>query len=147
MDRGFAVGYIVQETILYLFFSRLVISSTASKWKSIKMVPAIKKIIHSYTTSAWIPFLLVFVFLFIASILVISGGLHVKSPLSYSTKLFIHLYACSLLGQLYVSLCNFFGTGTKTGTIQLLLFIASLLFSFLTFFFLLFPFWKGFFGI
>jgi hypothetical protein len=111
------------------------------------MVPGIKRIIHSYTKSAWVPFFLVVFFLFIASILVVSGGLHVKSPLSYSTNLFIKLYACSLLGQLYVSFCNFFGKGTKTGTIQLVLFAVSLLFSFLSFFFLLLPSWKGFFGI
>jgi len=106
-----------------------------------------KKIIHSYTKSAWMPFLLMVFFLLIASILIISGGLHVNSPLRFSTELFIKLYACSLLGQLYVSFCNFFGEGTRAGTIQLLLFVVSLLLSFLTFFFLLLPFWKDFFGI
>jgi hypothetical protein len=106
-----------------------------------------KKIIHSYTQSAWIPFLLMVFFLSVASILIISGGLHTKSPLNFFTNLFIKLYACSLLGQLYISFCNFFGEGTKTGTIQLLLFVVSLLISFLTFLFLLVPFWKDFFGI
>jgi hypothetical protein len=109
------------------------------------MVPGIKKIIHSYTTSVWMPFLLVVFFLSIAGILVISGGLNVKSPLSHSTDLFIKLYACSLLGQIYVSFWHFFAKGTKTGTIQLLLLAVSLLFSFLSFFFLLLPFWKRFF--
>jgi hypothetical protein len=111
------------------------------------MVPGIKKIIHSYSNSAWIPFSLMVFFLFIASILVISGGVHVNNPLNHFTDIFIKLYACSLLGQLYVSFCNFFGKGTKTGTIQLILFVGSLLLSFLTFFFLLVPYWKRFFGI
>lgn len=111
------------------------------------MVSAIRKIIHSYTTSAWIPFLLMAFFLFISSILVVSGGLYLKSPLTGITNLCIKLYACSLLGQLYVSFCNFFGRGTTTGTIQLLLFLASLLISFLAFFFLLLPSWKIFFKI
>jgi phosphate/sulfate permease len=106
-----------------------------------------KKIIHSYTRSAWMPFLLMVFFLLIASILIVFGGLHTKSPLSTFTNLFIKLYACSLLGQLYISFCNFFGEGTKTGTIQLLLFVVSLLISFLMFFFLLIPFWKDVFGI
>jgi hypothetical protein len=111
------------------------------------MVPGIKKIIHIYSNSAWIPFLLMIFFLSIASILVICGGVHVQNPLNHFTDLFIKLYACSLLGQLYISFCNFFGKGTKTGTIQLLLFAVSLLLSFSTFFFLLVPYWKNFFGI
>jgi len=106
-----------------------------------------KKIIHGYTNNAWTPFFLTVFFLLIASILVILGGVHVHNPLSHSTDVFIKLYACSLLGQLYVSFWNFFVKGTKTGIIQLLLFAASLLFSFLLFFFLLIPFCKGFFGI
>jgi len=112
----------------------------------VSMVPGIKKIIHSYTTSVWIPFLLVVFFLLIVSILVISGGLYVKSPLRLSTDLFIKLYACSLLGQLYVSFWHFFVKGTKTGTIQLSLLAVSLLLSFLSFFFLLLPFWRVFLG-
>lgn len=111
------------------------------------MVPGIKKIIRSYTTSVWMPFVLVVFFLLIASILVISGGLHVKSPLSHSTDLFIKLYACSLLGQIYVGFWHFFGKGTKTGTIQLLLLAVSFLLSFLLFFFFLLPSWRGFFGV
>jgi hypothetical protein len=111
------------------------------------MVPDMKKIIHSYANSVWMPFSLVVFFLLIASILAISGGVHVNNPLSYSTNLFIKLYACSLLGQLYVSFWNFFAKGTKTGTIQLLLLALSLLFSFLSFFFLLLPFWKSFFKV
>jgi hypothetical protein len=111
------------------------------------MVPAIKKIIHSYANSVWMPFFLVVFFLSIASILVIFGGVHVNDQLSYSTNLFIKLYACSLLGQLYVSFWNFFAKGTKTGTIQLSLLVVSLLLSFLSFFFLLLPFCKRFFGI
>jgi hypothetical protein len=112
-----------------------------------EMVPEIKKIIHSYSNSAWIPFSLMVFFLSIACILVISGGVHVHSPLNHLTDLFIKLYACSLLGQLYISFCNFFGKGDRTGTIQLILFVVSLLLSFLTFFFLLVPHWKDFFGI
>ncbi len=111
------------------------------------MVPGIKKIIHSYTTSIWLPFLLVVFFLSIASILVIAGGLHVHSPLNQFTDLFIKLYACSLVGQLYVCFWHFFAKGTKTGTIQLLLLAVSLLFSFLSFFFFLLPFWRSFFGL
>ena len=111
------------------------------------VVPGMKKIIHSYTDSAWMPFLLVVFFLSIVSILVICGGVHVANPLNYSTNLFIKLYACSLLGQLYISFWNFFGKGTKTGTIQLLLLVLSLLFSFLSFFFLLLPSWRIFFGV
>jgi drug/metabolite transporter (DMT)-like permease len=111
------------------------------------MVPGIKKIIHNYYNSAWIPFILMVFFLLIASILVISGGLHANNPLNHPTDLFIKLYACSLLGQLYVSFCNFFGKGTTTGIIQLILFLVSLLLSFLTFYFLLVPFWKDFFGV
>lgn len=110
------------------------------------MVHLIKKIIHSYTTSAWMPFILVVIFLLIASILVISGGLHARSPLCFSTELFIKLYAFSLLGQLYLSFWHFFAKGTKTGTIQLSLLAVSLLVSFLSFFFLLLPYWRGFFG-
>jgi hypothetical protein len=111
------------------------------------MVPEIKKIIHSYSNSAWMPFLLTAFFLLTASVLVISGGVHVSNPLNHLTDIFIKLYACSLLGQLYVSFCNFFGEGTKTGTIQLVLFVVSLLLSFLAFYFLLVPHWKSFFGI
>ena len=111
------------------------------------MVPGIKKIIRSYTDSAWMPFLLMFFFLLIASILVIAGGLHTKNPFNHSTDLCIKLYAFSLLGQLYVSFVNFFGNGTKTGTIQLVLFIVSLLLSFFLFTFLLVPFWKNYYGI
>jgi hypothetical protein len=111
------------------------------------MVSSIKKIIHSYTTSVWMPFFLVVLFLFIASILIVSGGLHANNPLNYSTKVFVQLYAWSLLGQLYISFWHFFGKGTKAGTIQLLLLAASILFSFLSFFFLLLPSWRSFFGI
>ena len=107
------------------------------------MVPSIKKIIHNYTTSVWLPFLLVVFFLSIVSMLVISGGVHANNPLNHSTNLFIKLYACSLLGQLYVCFWHFFAKGTKTGTIQLLLLAVSLLFSFFVFFFLLLPFWRG----
>ena len=110
------------------------------------MVPGIKKIINSYTTSVWMPFLLVVFFLSIVSILVISGGLNVRSPLSHSTDLFIKLYAWSLLGQLYVSFWHFFAKGTKTGAIQLVLLTATLLLSFLSFFFLLLPYWRSFFN-
>jgi hypothetical protein len=111
------------------------------------MVPVIKRIVHSYTTSVWMPFLLVVFFFLIASILVASGGLHVSSPLCFSTELFIKLYAFSLLGQIYVSFWHFFAKGTKTGTIQLLLLAVSLIVSFLSFFFLLVPFWRGFLGV
>jgi hypothetical protein len=111
------------------------------------MVPKIKKIIRSYSDSAWMPFLLMIFFLSISCMLVISGGVHTKSPLTNSTNYFLKLYAFSLLGQLYVSFVNFFGKGTKTGTIQLLLFIASLILSFFLFIFLLVPYWKNFFGI
>lgn len=110
------------------------------------MVPLIRRSIHSYTASVWIPFVLVVFFLLIASLLVISGGLHTKSPLSFSTELFIKFYAFSLLGQVYVSFWNFFAKGTKTGTVQLLLLAVSLLVSFLSFFFILLPYWRGFFG-
>ncbi|MEJ2156539.1 MAG: hypothetical protein P8X96_14460 [Desulfobacteraceae bacterium] len=110
------------------------------------MVPMIKRIISSYTASVWIPFIFVVFFLLIASLLVISGGLHTKSPLSFSTELFVKFYAFSLLGQVYVSFWNFFAKGTKTGTIQLMLLAVSLLISFLSFFFLLLPSWRGFFG-
>ena len=110
------------------------------------MVPHMKKIIHLYATSAWMPFVVVVVFLSLSSILVVSGGLHAKSPLCFSTELLIKLYAFSLLGQLYVGFWNFFAKGTKTGTIQLLLLAVSLLVSFLSFFFLLLPYWRSFFG-
>ena len=96
------------------------------------MVPGIKKIIHSYTTSVWVPFLLVVFFLLIVSILVISGGMYVKSPLRLSTDFFIKLYACSLLGQLYVSFWHFFAKGTRTGNIFIVFLCA---FSFLESFF------------
>jgi hypothetical protein len=115
--------------------------------RQVNMVSGIKKIIHSYSNSAWIPFLLMVFFLLIASLLVISGGVHIHNPLNHFTDLFIKLYACALLGQLYVSFCNFFGKGTKTGTIQLILFVFSLFLSFSTFFFLLVPHWKDFFGV
>jgi hypothetical protein len=111
------------------------------------MVPDIKKILRSYTDSAWMPFLLMIVFLSIAGLFVVSGGVHTQHSLSYPTNLAIKLYACSLLGQLYVSFVNFFGKGTKTGTIQLLLFLFSLLLSFFLFIFLLVPHWKNYFGI
>ena len=109
------------------------------------MVTGIKKIIHSYTTSVWMPFLLVVFFLSIVCILVISGGLNVSSPFSHSTDLFIKLYAWSLLAQLYVSFWHFFAKGTRTGTIQLALLAVTLLLSFSSFFFLLLPFWRSFF--
>ena len=111
------------------------------------MVPGIKKIIHSYTTSVWVPFLLVVFFLLIVSILVISGGMYVKSPLRLSTDFFIKLYACSLLGQLYVSFWHFFAKGTRTCNIQLILLAVSLLFAFLLFFFVLLPFWRVLLGL
>ena len=113
----------------------------------VNMVPVIRKIIHCYTTNVWMPFLLVVFFLLIASILVSLGGLHVNSPLCFSTELFIILYAFSLLGQIYVGFWHFFAKGTKTGTIQLLLLAVSLIISFLSFFFLLVPFWRGFLGV
>jgi hypothetical protein len=111
------------------------------------MFPGIKKILRIYTDSAWIPFLLMMVFLLIASILVVSGGVHTQNSLSYPTNLAIKLYACALLGQLYISFVNFFGKGTKTGTIQLILFLTSLLLSFFLFIYFLVPHWKKFFGI
>jgi hypothetical protein len=111
------------------------------------MVPGIKKIIRSYTDSAWMPFLLMVLFLSIASILVIAGGANTKNPLNHSTDLFIKLYAFSLLGQLYISFVNFFGKGTRTGTIQLVLFIVSLFLTFVLFIFVLVPYWRNVFEI
>ncbi|MEN8189705.1 MAG: hypothetical protein ABFS19_07650 [Thermodesulfobacteriota bacterium] len=110
------------------------------------VVSEIKKIFRIYTTSTWVPFLLVAFFLLITNILVVSGGVWGDSILNYSTLVFIKLYAWSLLGQIYVSFWHFFHE-TKTGTIQLLLLAASLLFSFLSFFFVLVPFWRGLIGV
>jgi hypothetical protein len=111
------------------------------------MFPDIKKIVNSYATSAWIPFLFSVFFLLIASILVTCGGVHNKNPLYHATKTIISFWACSLLGQLYTSFWSFFVKGTRTGTIQLLLFIVSLFISFVTFFFLLLPFWRDYFRV
>ncbi len=111
------------------------------------MVPLIKKILHSYTTSIWIPFLLVAVLLLATSVFVTSGGLHLNSPLNFTTELVIKLWACALIGQIYVSCYHFFGYGTKTGVIQLLLLAVSLVLSFLSFFYLLLPFWREFLGV
>ncbi len=111
------------------------------------MVLYFKKIIHVYVTSVWIPFLLVAVLLLATSVFVVSGGLHLNSPLNFTTELIIKLWACALIGQIYVSCYHFFGHGTKTGIIQLLLLAVSLLLSFLSFFYLLLPFWRDFLGI
>jgi hypothetical protein len=106
-----------------------------------------KNILHSYAASAWMPFFFVVFFLLIVSLLIISGGVHASNKLNHCTNLFIKLYAFSLLGQLYVSFWNFFGRGTRTGIIQLLLLVVSFVLSFLSFFFLLLPSWRGSFGV